>query len=348
MVEVVFHIGAHKCATSSVQQGLAAYAARLDHLGYVPPARAAAISEGVEPDPALKALVRFVARGDGPDEAAVADGLSRMIETKGKPRVVVSDEYMLGPMPGMSWRFYPRAEALRGVIERMSRRFETSVFLQSRETAAYLKSCHRFRVRFGLALGYDAFLDRFELESISWERLGRTLFAGAPYRWRTLPFETLVDPTRGATTADALRFVLPEWGLADVPLASANPSFAPLMRAATLVFRRAGVHVPNALAGRPAKALNAVEAAVAAAETDAAVALLREALAQARMPSDEQTARMILTQFDEERAPDGHLQALLRERFAADYAAFVEGYAGQSGTAATKPSLLARLTSRTR
>lgn len=344
MVEVVFHIGAHKCATSSVQQGLASYAERTPGLAYLPPTRPSERTEGREPNPQLKALIRLAGRDDGPSVGAVVEGLVRLIEAEaGCERIVISDEYMLGPMPGLGWRFYPRAAALREALDGVARRFKVSVFLQSREPAAFLKSCHRFRVRFGLTLGYDAFLDRFALDTLSWTALGKTLFEGAGFDWRVLPLETLVDPARAEATAAALRFVLPAWDLADVPLASANPAFGPLMRAATLVLRRAGVHVPNALAGRPARVFGALDATIGAAEAEAAVAMIRGALDAARLPADETLAWLIHAQYLEERAPDGRLQALLKDRFAQDYASFRAAYAAEAGAVRPRSGLLSRL-----
>lgn len=329
LVEVVFHIGAHKCATTSVQRGLAAHAARDASLAYVPPARPQSPNDEAIAEPALKSLIRLVGReaAPWPERQHVIDGLCRMIEAKaGARRVIISDEYMLGPMPGLGWRFYPRADELRAVLDGVAERFPTSVFLQSRESASFLLSCWRFRVRFGMTVGYEEFLERFDLGSVSWARLGRTLFDGAAYRRRVLPFETLIDPARAPETAEALRFLVPEWDVAATPLSAVNPSNGPLMRAATLILQRAGVRIPTPPRGRPAQLLTAIEAEVAAAGAEAGADLIRRTLGRVRIQIDVELARTVFDAFMEERS-EHPSQAGPRARFAPDYAAFLASYA---------------------
>lgn len=330
MVGVVFHIGAHKCATTSVQRGLAAHAARDAGLLYVPPARAQRPNDAAKPDPALRSLIRFIARETSPrpTREAVVDGLCRLVEANlGRRRIVLSDEYMLGPMPGAGWRFYPRAAELASALDGVARRFPTSVFMQSRESASFLLSCWRFRVRFGMTETYDAFLRKFDLDSVSWARVGRALFDGAAYRWRMLPFETLTDAGRAAETAEALRFLVPDWDLSESPLPYANPSNGPLMRAATLVLQRAGIRIPTPPRGRPAQLLTAAEAEILDAGAEAGSGIIRRTLDRVRIEIDSELARDVHDAFLLERS-DHPAQAGLRARFAADYAEFLKSCAG--------------------
>ncbi len=330
MVEVVFHVGAHKCATTAIQAGLGRIAASDPCIVYVPPSRrgGAGAPPGAERAQALHDLVRLVGRGE---EAAlpldgVVDGLCRLIEAHGdRERIVFSDEYILGGMPGLRWSFYPRAGLAREAIEGVGRRFPTRVLLQSRETAGYLKSSHQFRVRMGMTLGYAGFLEAYDLSSISWEKLGATLFDGAAYEWRVLPIEWLGDDGRAADVGEILRFVAP--GLDEAPLDAPNASSGPLMRAATLVFNRARKSLDTRPDGPVALALSGAEADIADASETEANAMIERVFTDCGLKAGDRLVNMIRLHFEEERAPSGFLQKLLMERFAPDYAAFLARYA---------------------
>lgn len=312
-----------------MQRGLGLHAARDAGLLYIPPARAQGPNDAAEPNPALKSLIQLVGRETQPRPAreAVVDALSRLIEAnEARRRIVLSDEYMLGPMPGVGWRFYPRAEELAAVLAAVARRFPTSVFMQSRESASYLLSCWRFRVRFGMTETYDEFLEKFDLGSLSWGRVGRSLFDGAAYRWRVLPFETLADASRAEETAAAMRFLLPQWNLGETPLPAVNLSNGPLMRAATLVLQRAGLKIPTPPRGRPAQLLAAIEPEVAASGPETGAALVAGTLGRVRIGVDGPLARAIYDAFLGERT-EHPMQAALRERFAPDCVAFRENWA---------------------
>lgn len=335
MVEAVFHIGAHKCATTTIQAGLAALSRMRDNFAYVPQhdPRARPPAEG---DEAVRAMVRLVRRGR-PGTAAgqsVADGLCRMIERRadvwgsgGPERVVVSDENMLGAMPGIDWSFYPDAATVRWVLDEVAARFPTSVLLQSREPAALLRSCHQFRVRRGMTLSLLGFLERFDLASASWSRLGETLFDGARYRRRVLPIEALADPSRAGEIGAALDFVVPGWSLAGAPLGVANPADSPLMRAAATSFERFGMTLQGARKARIARALAAIEDDLPDLPATEANALLRRTLGPFGLRLPAGGGNLIRRQLDEERRKPGSLHRLLVERFADDYAAFRERYA---------------------
>lgn len=344
MVEVVFHVGAHKCATTSIQRGLEALAAETPSLVYVPPSRANAPGAGGEPPcPELTAFTSLLRKAapEGATRQSVVDGLCRLIESHaGKRRIVFSDEMMIGGMPGLAWKFYPRADVTRAVIDEVARRFPVSVLLQSRESASYLRSCHQFRVRFGMTLGYLPFLERFDLGSVSWTRLGRSLFDGAAFEWRVLPIEHLSDPDRAGEVAAALRLVSPDWDASERPLGVVNISNGPLMRAATLVLQRAGRKFDTRPRARVASALAAIEAEAASLGADAANALIVETLARVKLKVDPRIANMIRLQAEEERLSGGSLHRLLVERYAEDYAGFVSRYVDRTPSRpAQRPAL---------
>lgn len=314
MVDVVFHVGAHKCATTSIQSGLA---------------RRRSIMGG-EVCAELQDLVRLVGRGAGAGVSleSVVDGLCRQIELHAdRSRIVFSDEYILGGMPGLRWSFYPNAGLAREAIEGVARRFKTSVFLQSRETVSYLRSSYRFRVRLGLKLSYLSFLETYELDSISWSKLGATLFDGAAYDWRALPIERLREPVGSASVLEALDFVVPGWEFASAPLRAANASEGPLMRAILLVLNRAGEKIDYRLRREIGAVAHAAEPMIGTTDEKAASDVISQALASVSISLEPRMVNMIRAQFDEERQSDGALNRLLTARFAPDYETFVARYA---------------------
>ncbi|MET0314056.1 MAG: hypothetical protein ABW275_06645, partial [Hansschlegelia sp.] len=234
MVDVVFHIGAHKCATTSLQIGLRQVSDADPSLAYISP--------GTRAD----AVVAFTAymwanRQDKGTQRTIVDKfLTAIAEHEDKARIIFSNENMLGPMPGMRWKFYPRAPIVREILEQVAQRYPTSVFLQSRETASFLRSCYQFRVKSGMSMSYLQFLERFALKSARWERLGKILFDSAPYKWSVMPIEHLKSPEHAESVQERIRFLAPGWDLEKRPMPATNSAVPPLARAAAVVLRRAG------------------------------------------------------------------------------------------------------------
>lgn len=331
LVEVVFHVGAHKSATTSVQRGLEALAARRPGLAYVGPIG----RDG--PDATNRALADFVdftrrARGHAHDAGGVADGLCRLIEAhRDASRLVISDENILGGMPGVARRFYPRSAEVRTVLDAVASRFPTSAFLQSRETVGFLESCRRFRVMQGAPASRTSFLETFDLDSASWASLGASLFDGARYRWRVLPIERLADPARRRETEADLSFLVPRWDLAETPLESVNVSRGPLVRAALLALNAAGDAPARPLRNAITRSLSPLEAAVARADPEAAVAMISAAFAEAGRPVETGFARIVHGRLGEETSGGPNLTETQAARLADDYAGFLARYAAPGG-----------------
>lgn len=328
MTEVIFHIGAHKCATTAVQRGLAAVAAKRPDLAYVGPIG----REG--PDETSRPLADFIdfsrrSKGRALTREKVVDGLARLIEAhRGASRLVISDENILGGMPGVARRFYPRSEEVRGVLDAVAARFPTRVFLQSRETGRFLESSRRFRVMQGAPASRAGFRESFAFASVSWAALGAVLFDGAGYAWRALPIERLADPARRAETAADLDFFVPGWSLDETPLEAANVSRGPLVRAALLALNLAGQAPRLPLRNAITRRLAPLEEPVARADPEAAMAMIRTAMAEAGVAVDAAFARQVHERMLDESRPDDAFDAEEAARFAADYAAFVSKYAG--------------------
>lgn len=327
LVDVVFHIGAHKSATTAVQRGLEALAARRPGLAYVGPIG----RDG--PDGTNRPLADFVdftrrAKGHAHDAGGVADGLCRLIEAhRGASRLVISDENILGGMPGVARRFYPRSAEIRAVLDAVASRFPTSVFLQSRATAGFLESCRRFRVMQGAPASLASFLETFDLTSASWASLGGVLFDGAKFRWRVLPIERLADPARRQETEADLSFLVPGWRLDETPLENVNVSRGPLLRAALLALNLAGEAPARPLRSAIARSLSRLEAAVARADPEAAAAMISAAFAEAGRPVETGFARIVHAHFGDEKSGASGLSDAQVARLAEDYAAFLARYA---------------------
>lgn len=327
MTEVVLHIGAHKCATTAVQRGVEALAGGRPDLAYVGPIG----RDG--PDERSRPLADFVdyarrAKGHGLTGEGVADGLCRLVEAhRGARRIIVSDENILGGMPGVARRFYPRSEEVRRVLDIVAARFRTSVFLQSRETGAFLESCRRFRIMQGAPANRAGFFAGFESGSVSWAVLGATLFDGAAFAWRVLPIERLADPAQDARTAADLGFLVPGWSLGETPLESVNVSRGPLVRAALLALNLAGEAPARPLRNAIARRLATLEEPLARADREAAAAMIAAALGEAGLAVDADFARRVHELLVEERGPAEGAGADEAKRFADDYAAFIARYA---------------------
>lgn len=189
---VIWHIGAHKCATTSFQTALSEECKKHEDVLLIAPK---------SPDPVVDTLRRYI--WEAVDHFDTSSLIKLITETR-KQRIIISDENLLGKMPGLSRGFYPRSHLLRNIIDETGRSFETTVLVQSRETSSYLKSCHKFRLSTGLGMDYAEFLQFLDLSSFRWSNLGKTMFDDAPYRTLVLPIEEAGNPSSVYSIFDAI------------------------------------------------------------------------------------------------------------------------------------------------
>ncbi len=190
-MDVILHIGAHRCATTSFQNYLRKNTERLsrDGIGFWGPRRTRnGMFSGLLPGPGA---------ATGRDRQNRAAGriqlnLSRS-ETAGVQRLIVSDENMMGSVRG-NLRL---AELYCGVGERMARYAAafgdrvTDVVLNVRALDSYWSSALSYGVVRGRPLPTEAALIRLAANPRSWRDVIADVACAVPgVRLHVLPFET--------------------------------------------------------------------------------------------------------------------------------------------------------------
>lgn len=166
------HLGAHKTASTHLQQALRARRAALDAAGvvYLGPAE---LRKG-------PLALGAVARGDG---AAVEGQLRRALHVHlqlGR-RLLLSDENLLGPLLPQGHlpveQLYPQAEARLSRILRAAGQEAATVFLALRDPAGFLVSSYSQRLMSGRLLPFQDFLAGRDLAQVRWSELVARLAA---------------------------------------------------------------------------------------------------------------------------------------------------------------------------
>ena len=327
MTEIVLHVGAHKCATTSLQRSLQSLAQRDSCIHY---------RDSNRLDPLQRTITQAVLNGaDGQHRQEVADAiLKTAAASRGIKRFILSNENFLGRMLGLDWQFYPNVDILRDIIDRIAARAPTRVLLQSRESASYLRSSYQFRVRNGLRLSYDQFLQRCDLGGLSWLRLGDTLLHGADFRWRVLPIENLRGSERQNSLDRTARFLHPDWELQADDFPQENATRGTLVRCVTLHLNKMGCPMPAAKWAFE-QTLTQLESTLLAhlSAGHPAAPLLLQSFQDQGLAIGLNPCRAIVHDFAFSLHNEpGQLEEFLRAGFAADYAGFLARYVAPEPT----------------
>jgi hypothetical protein len=157
---VVFHVGAHKTGTSLVQKYLTANAAALRRRRIYFLSRTA--------------MSGYVGWGDKllDDPGPLADRMRKVLRSPWCKVLVASHENTLGRpfVPGGS-RLYPRAPELVGALADLLRGYPAKVFVSIRPQADLLESYYLQTIHEGGHEPFAAWLDRIDLDAISWAPL---------------------------------------------------------------------------------------------------------------------------------------------------------------------------------
>lgn len=321
MTEFIFHIGAHKSASSSFQMAMRKVTANDDAIVYI---------DHTIDDALQREITHFV---DGRRTERAAPELGEQVLQLSKRRketssVILSNENYLGKMIGLDWDFYPAAAKIREVIDFVAARQPVRVFLQCRETASLLKSAHSFRIRHGMSLNYEQFLQNCNLEGMSWCRLGRDLFDGAVFEWKVLPLEYLYTQDKHMLVRDSVRFVCPVWDLDSTPIPFTNESPGAL---SLNTIRVLNILSPDELASKRRRLipeLRKTEESFKGTRLSSheKVKMLEEALKHSGLNVSEDICREIVHDVFGHKKRGQNLQKLLATFYRDDYQRFHESY----------------------
>ena len=172
------HAGVHKTGSTSLQVLLARNAERLARRGiavvpqYIPWGDGDRGRTAYYREHFRKPLLELTRRRRAPraQRAKTRDELRELLGAPGRtaPTVVFSDEDLLGPRPPQAPTPYPTADLH---VRRVANVFPADRFrvvLYLREGAGYLESCYVQNIQMGRQMGFEAFLDRLELDRFSW------------------------------------------------------------------------------------------------------------------------------------------------------------------------------------
>lgn len=162
---VAFHVGAHKTATSLLQKYMRDNRELLRKHGIYYVSRSA--------------MNRYVGWGDKlvADPEAVADVVRQPLRLPWFRLVVVSHENTLGrPFAEGGAHLYPRAPELIDALARALPLHRTKIVLSVRPQDELLESYYLQSVHEGGHLRFDAWLDRLDLDALSWTPLVDKLY----------------------------------------------------------------------------------------------------------------------------------------------------------------------------
>ncbi|QFT69594.1 hypothetical protein FIU93_22605 [Labrenzia sp. THAF35] len=186
----VFHLGAHKTATSSIQQSLRQSGLR--QKGVLVIAKGAANKGRDLYKEMVNPLIRnsYTAQDIEALSSAVVDVITALSKRHRCDSVILSDENLGGPMPGLSPLFYddgPRI--LSSILDKLKPEAFT-VFLTCRKQDDFLCSCYRQLYHLGKPQLLEEFLESFHPGRADWNAIAdKYVSAIGRDGFRLLPYE---------------------------------------------------------------------------------------------------------------------------------------------------------------
>ena len=165
---IILHCGAPKTGSTSFQHLLYAEREHVLKAGFWCPD----VSRKKRVKDDIRILLADLTREEG-DPARRIDHVRKVIaETfaeTGAHTLIISNESLLGkPYSSKSARFLPRAEAQIEAIARALEGYDLQVRFFVRDYASFLPSWYVQQVRMGERMDFDGFLDRLDLDAMSW------------------------------------------------------------------------------------------------------------------------------------------------------------------------------------
>lgn len=174
-MSLTIHVGAHKTASTHLQQTLR---------GMIPQMLAAGIHYSDVQHWRGGVTRLAVALGDGPAPARLRNRLRRRLDVTAAtwPEMVISEENILGSLRreglmGEAGLIYPEAPRRMARLCAMLRHRPATICLAVREPCAFLTSAFSMQVMGGHELDFDDYLDGFDPAQLSWTDLARRLLA---------------------------------------------------------------------------------------------------------------------------------------------------------------------------
>lgn len=169
--ENFIHVGAHKTGTSTLQSLIRENGPELLAQGILPIARVLPIVEGLERPLDNEAdLIRPLRSLAKRPSEKHRRHLKRMLSAMGRaaPSMLLSDEAFLGHRIGSTRGFYPHAEAMLATLVSVLPKRRTRVILYVRHQDRLIESNYLHSVKLGSAETFPGFLQRIDLDAMSW------------------------------------------------------------------------------------------------------------------------------------------------------------------------------------
>ncbi|TNE62378.1 MAG: hypothetical protein EP335_12350 [Alphaproteobacteria bacterium] len=207
MKQLIVHMGAHRCASSAVQALLRRNRATLEAAGVALFLRA----DMEEADARVDARGLFRASWRNPTALWRAHRFRQAVMALPHDRIVISEENLIGTMPGQyDGLFYPGFSRFLNALVPLGAQLDLVPRMIVRRQDRFVQSAYAFRVAFGLAQAFPAFVKDLDLQGLSWLRLATGVDrTGLADRFRFQPLEAW---PRAEAAARASAFL----GLADV------------------------------------------------------------------------------------------------------------------------------------
>ncbi|KZK78393.1 hypothetical protein PsW64_04032 [Pseudovibrio sp. W64] len=194
-----FHIGAHKTATTSFQRSLRASSRELKEAG-VSVIGKRSKKNGQElyyskTAPLLKRAysgneIRLLGK-------AAASAIQAVCNEDKTNTIFLSDEAILGDMPGQMIGFYPHCHnILEAILDELKPK-SISISLVTRRQDTFLWSCYKQMYQLGRPLLLEEFLERARPKDADWHDLSKRIQKVAGRKLSVTPYEKI--KTRGGT-----------------------------------------------------------------------------------------------------------------------------------------------------
>jgi len=163
--KIIIHAGFHRCASTAVQDMLRDYRASIEALGTTVLLREDL--EGWLSGRQLRLLYRC-------ERGSLVSALrlklaQRMLARLPTDRVVISEELLLGLMPGVrDAGFYPHFSNFLTAVKALAKSFDVELRFIARRQDRFLESVYAFRVPRGLRASFPDYVASIGLEKVSW------------------------------------------------------------------------------------------------------------------------------------------------------------------------------------
>ncbi|MFS8184979.1 hypothetical protein ACMG4P_25945 [Pseudovibrio denitrificans] len=188
-----FHIGAHKTATTSFQHSLRATSRSLRAAGVSVVGKR---SKRYGRERYYSSIAPLLKRSYEPDEIkqlgkAAADALKEVCAEDKTHSVFLSDEAILGDMPGQMIGFYPQSHEILEEILNNLKPTSISISLVTRKQDSFIWSCYKQMYQLGRPLLLEEYLDRAKPQDANWHNFSTRLYNVVGNALSVTPYENI-------------------------------------------------------------------------------------------------------------------------------------------------------------